>query len=97
MAMSWLDTISFASMVVLLLGAINWGVVAIRYAVDDLPDMVAHENNLTKTELYIPDLLDTLSASLLLQIVVYWVVFGSGILYMFAFVYSSIERREVTE
>ena len=99
MTMTWLDTIGFASMIVLLVGALNWGTVALRYAIRDIPDMLAHEDNLTKTELYayapVPDLLDTLSASPVLQMVVYWLVFSAGVIYTGIFVYSSMERREV--
>ena len=88
--MTFADYLGFTSLTLLLVGAVNWGVVAIRYAAGDLPtfnataiDDILKLENMTKYELYsefkTPDLLDLLKASADVQMFIYWVVFGAGI------------------
>ena len=100
------DYLGFASMTLLLVGAANWGVVAIRYAIGALPafdsaavtELVAM-TNATKYDVYkavpAPDLLELLNASPEVQMFVYWAVFGSGIFYLLLFIWNSIETRTV--
>ena len=98
------DYLGFASMTLLIVGAANWGTVAIRYAVGSLPDADAvvtaiSAGNSTKYAVYkaapAPDLLDLIGASAEVQMFVYWAVFGSGIAYLLLFIYNSIETRVV--
>ena len=95
------DYIGFASMTLLLIGSVNWGVVAIRYAVGTgLPTFNATLTlNETSTvhEVYAafptPDLINLLTPSADIQMLIYWLVFASGIAYLLLFVWNSIELR----
>lgn len=100
------DYLGFASMTLLLVGAANWGVVAIRYAIGALPAMDSEGMkaliampNATKYDVYkavpAPDLLELLNASAEVQMFVYWAVFASGIFYLLLFIWNSIETRTV--
>ena len=101
--MTFTDYLGFASMTLLIIGAVNWGVVAIRYTVDDLPSYVDLNvtNGTSGQALYkanpTPDLINLLgsTAPVELQIVVYWTVFGAGIFYLLLFIWNSIELRTV--
>ena len=99
MAVGLSDYLGFTALTVLLVGAINWGTVAIRYAAGDLPEMVTLAENATKFDVYrhypTPDLLDVLGGSVMLQMVVYWIVFAAGLFYMGLFIWNSIEMRTV--
>ena len=103
--MSFTDFLGFSSMVLIVIGSVNWGVVGIRYAAGALPafddafegvDATAL-TNVTKYQLYdhvpTPDLLELLGASATVQLIVYWAVFAAGLTYMMLFVYNSIEVR----
>lgn len=95
------DYLGFASMTLLIIGAVNWGVVAIRYAADSMfsDDSVALLGLVNATdrdayaEFQVPDLIELLSPSPAVQMFVYWVVFFAGLFYLGLFVYSSIESR----
>lgn len=98
------DYLGFASMTLLIVGAANWGTVAIRYAIGSLPDAetvitAISAGNSTKYAVYkaapSPDILDLIGASVEVQMFVYWTVFVSGILYLLLFIYNSIETRVV--
>ena len=104
-AMTCSDYLGFTAMTVLLVGALNWGVLAIRYSTGHLAlsfnESVLPMANLTEMsgrELYdnvcpTQDLLSLLSASASVQMFVYYLVFASGIFYLGLFVYMSIETR----
>lgn len=51
--MTFTDYLGFASMTILLVGAVNWGVVAIRYAANDVPDQAKFTDALAKKDLAI--------------------------------------------
>lgn len=98
------DYFGFASMTLLLIGAANWGTVALRYAIKDLPgsdNITIPDAGLDGVELYkevpTPDLLDFLGATPDVQMIVYWTVFASGIFYLGLFIYNSIEFKTVEE
>ena len=102
-SMTYTDYIGFASMTLLVIGAVNWGTVAIRYAAGSLPminttelEMLA-DGNATVHKIYelvpTPDLLDLVGVGPDVQMFVYWAVFGAGIAYLVLFVWNSIEVR----
>lgn len=102
--MTCLDYVGFTSMVLLVIGAANWGTVAIRYVSGALPGTEALDTmNITATstgqEIYMayptPDLLNLLTTSVMVQMIVYFAVFGASIVYLALFVYNSIEVRTV--
>lgn len=88
-------------MTLLLIGAINWGTVAIRLATDTLPKLndtaIAALPEDATFALYeqvpTPDLLNLLGANAHVQAFIYWVVFGSGLFYLGLFIWNSIEMR----
>ena len=100
-AMTCSDYLGFASMTLVIIGAINWGVVAIRYSADSMfdSDSVAliPGANVSDRDAYerfqVPDLIELLSPSPAVQMLVYWVVFVAGLFYLGLFVWSSIETR----
>ena len=100
--MTFSDYIGFSSMTLLVIGAMNWGTVAIRYAANALPNAthVLDAINVSSTghEIYkaapTPDLINALGAGADVQMFVYWGVFVSGIIYMGLFVWNSIEVRD---
>lgn len=104
-AMTFSDFLGFTSMTLLLIGALNWGVVAIRYASGSLPNGAQYNSsssagflNLSGHDVYdvypTPDLIDLFSASPGVQMFVYWVVFFAGVFYLGLFVYMSIETTD---
>ena len=108
-AMSLADYMGFASMVLLLIGAVNWGVVAIRYTMNSMytDTVMAAINGSVATlsgaspvddkmvfeQIQIPDLLELLSSSARVQLLVYYTVFVSGLFYLGLFVYNSMEMK----
>ena len=101
-AMTCSDYLGFASMTLVIIGAINWGVVAIRYSADSMFDgdnvaLLGLGENATDRDAYekfqVPDLIELLSPSPAVQMLVYWVVFLAGLFYLGLFVWSSIETR----
>lgn len=106
--MSCTDYLGFASMTLLIIGAVNWGVVAIRFSAGWLYDAVAIQGvtfpTANTTDVYIyehffptPDLISILTHSAVVQMIVYWAVFLAGIFYLGLFVYSSIETRPISK
>lgn len=106
--MTFTDYLGFASMTILLVGAANWGTVAIRYAAGALPKLndtaivnLVDTNNFTVHELYkevpTPDLLDLICQGSCpeVQMIVYWAVFASGLFYLLLFVWNSVELQTV--
>lgn len=93
MAMKFSDYLGFTSMTLLLIGAVNWGTVAIRYAIGDLPSPHGVDKYLEYKEAPVPDLLDLFKASPDVQMFIYWTVFGAGIVYLLLFIWNSIEVR----
>jgi uncharacterized membrane protein YuzA (DUF378 family) len=97
------DYLGFASMTLVIIGAINWGVVAIRYSADSMfsdesmNQLFFEGSNSTDRDAYakfqVPDLIELLSPSPAVQMLVYWVVFLAGLFYLGLFVWSSIETR----
>jgi len=106
-AMTFTDYLGFASMTLLLIGAAHWGVVAIRYALGDLPDWekvdgelhMMNATNYTVHDVYkaapTPDLINLLTDSPDVQLIIYWVVFAAGLFYMGLFIWNSVEMRTV--
>lgn len=102
---SCLDYLGFASMIFILIGSLNWGVVGVRYMFNfSLPDMInatAADGTLVTMEaherVFIPDLLQLFTGKTAgiepLQSTVYWLVFLSGLLYLGLFIYNSVEVR----
>ena len=101
--MTCTDYFGFASLFVLLIGSVNWGVVAIRYAVGDglyniteigsgeeLADLYRSKYNEYPT----PDLLELLGATAGMQMLVYWIVFASGLFHLGLFIYNSVELKD---
>ena len=102
--MAFTDYLGFASLTLLLIGAANWGVVALNYALGnemhtlaELETALATTPNATAYDVYkenpTPDLLALLGASPTVQMFVYWFVFGAGVAYLGLFIYNSIEVR----
>ena len=106
--MTFTDYLGCASMTLLLIGATNWGVVAIRYALGDLPtfdnftatyDLEIVDSTNSSFAVYkaapTPDLINLLTDSPDVQMVTYWIVFASGLFYLGLFIWNSIELRTV--
>ena len=67
-----------ASIALMSVGALNWGVTAVRL------------NNLDASDRDVPDLLDAIGLSSTWQMVVYAIVFVSGVWYSLSFLLSTI-------
>ena len=98
--MNCIDWLGFTTLTVLLVGGVNWGTTAIRYAANDLPTLNLTEaiktaTNYTGYELYAiaptPDLLQKIGATPDVQMGIYWAVFVSGIIHLGLFVFNSFE------
>ena len=95
------DYTSFASMMLLLIGSLNWGIVAMRYSFKlGLPDpaKITITANTTSQDLYgivpVPDLIELVSSSASTQALVYYLVFAAGVVYTGLFFYMSITQKD---
>lgn len=98
-----IEYLGISSMVLLVVGAINWGAVAMNYAFDNLKDFETacvlapgeHHHHEYKCH-PVPDLLRIMKFGPVPQMIVYWLVFAAGVVYIGLFVFQSMKVVEET-